>query len=250
MTSPIAPEKFKELGRLYRQADALRRAMEQVAAGTTPDHAKWAGSNSFIRAYNRFANGYQALSGATINVFDETKLRSWADTLWPTQKAAFDQTYTELLILLASLGEFETGASASVSELVDMLALHLRKVVFQRPEREIEIQNAVESLLVGRGYQRGVHYDRESGRVKYSGKDFIPDFNFHSLGTALEVKLLREGGSASDVVEQLSADVTAYKSGYPNVILCVYDLGVIRDVHEFQNDLENTDGVRVCVVKH
>lgn len=246
----ITPANFQALGRLYRQADALRRAMELVVAGTAPDHAKWTGTNSFVRAYNRFANQYGTLAGQPVMVFDESQLRSWADSLWPAQKGLFDQVYAELLILLSSLAEFETGTSASVSELVDLLALHLRKVVFQRPEREIDVQNAVESLLVGRGYQKGVHYDRESGRVKYSGKDFIPDFNFHSLATALEVKLLREGGSASEVVEQLSADVTAYKSKYPNVLLCVYDLGVIRDVHEFQNDLENTDGVRVCVVKH
>jgi len=224
--------------------------MEQVVVGTTPDHAKWSATNSFVRAYNRFARQYNILSKETVMIFSEENLRGWSDTLWPIQKGIFDQTYSELLILLSQLSEYEVGMSASISELVDMLSSNLRKVIFQRPEREIDVQNAVESLLVGRGYQKGVHYDRESGRVRYSGKDFIPDFNFHSVQTALEVKLLKEEGNPSLIVEQLSADIPAYKSAYANVVFCVYDLGVLRDIHEFQNDLQNTDGVRVCVVQH
>jgi hypothetical protein len=239
-----------QLGKLFRQTEALRRAMELVASGTTPDHAKWSATNSFVRAYNRFAQKYHELSHESVMTFNEDSLRSWAESLWPIQKGLFDQVYSELLILTSQLSDYENGASASISELSDLLSSNLRKVIFSKPNKESEVQNAVESLLVGRGYQKGVHYDRESGRVKYSGKDFIPDFNFHSLNTALEIKLIREGISPSTIVEQLSADIPAYKSAYSSILFCVYDLGSLRDVHEFQNDLQNTDGVRVCVVKH
>lgn len=219
-------------------------------AGTTPDHAKWSSTNSFVRAYNRFSKRYGELSGQSTMVFDESKLGTWGDTVWPLQKGLFDQVYAELLILISQLSEYEVGMEASISELSDLMSVNLRKVIFSKPEREVEVQNAVETLLVGRGYQRGVHYDRESGRVRFSGKDFIPDFNFHSIHTALEVKLLKQDMSPSLVVEQLSADIPAYKSGYAHIVFCVYDLGVIRDIQEFQAGLENTDGVRVCVVKH
>jgi hypothetical protein len=244
------PDSVSQLGKLYRQADALRRGMEQVMSGTTPDHAKWSSTNSFIRTFNRFSRRYGELTGEAFASFDEKKLGDWANTLWPIQKGLFDQTYSELLILLSLLSEYEVGLQGSVSELSDLLSINLRKVVFSKPEREVEVQNAVETLLVGRGYQKGVHYDRESGRVRFSGKDFIPDFNFHSINTALEIKLLKENSSPSLMVEQLSADIAAYKAGYSRVIFCVYDLGAIRDVHEFQNGLQNTDGVRVCVIKH
>lgn len=246
----MEPDKVASLARLFRQSDALRRAMEQVFSGTTPDHAKWSSTNSFVRAYNRFAEKYYALSGEGAMLFDESKLTGWADTLWPLQKGIFDQVYAELLILISQLSEYEFGAEASLSELSDLLYVNLRKAIFSKPDKELEVQNAVEALLIGRGYQKGVHYDRESGRVRFSGKDFIPDFNFHSIHTALEIKLLKEGTHPSAIVEQLSADIPAYKSRYAHVLFCVYDVGVLRDIQEFQTGFENTDGVRVCVVKH
>ena len=40
----------------------------------------------------------------------------------------------------------------------------------------VEIPNAIESLLLGRGFSRGADYDRESGKFEFSGKEYIPDF--------------------------------------------------------------------------
>ena len=51
----------------------------------------------------------------------------------------------------------------------------------------------------------------------------------------------------SSCVEEMSADATAYLSVYKNVLFCVYDLGEIRDVNEFQDGLQKEPGVRVCV---
>ena len=239
-----------ELAKISRQAEALKRAMDNVMVGTTPDHAKWGAVNSFIGIYNRYARMFNTNTGQSAVIFDEGRLKPSGDTVWAIQKQHFDQLYAELLILMSNLSEFDTGLSFSISGLTDLLSTNLRKVIFEKPDTELQVQNAVETLLVGRGYQKGVHYDRESGRVRFSGKDFIPDFNFHSLHSALEIKLIKEAGNPSQIVEQLSADIPAYKSHYPNVIFCVYDLGALRDIHEFENGLQNTDGVRVCVVKH
>ena len=57
------------------------------------------------------------------------------------------------------------------------------------PDREVEIQNGIEVLIVGRGMATGTDYDRETGRVKTSGKESIPDFVFPNLKLCLEVKL-------------------------------------------------------------
>lgn len=127
---------------------------------------------------------------------------------------------------------------------------HLRKVIFTSPEREVEVQNAIESLLVGRGYQKGVDYDRESGKFKFSGREFIPDFVFGTPKLALEVKLIKAAAQVSSCVEQMSADTAAYLSAYDNVLFCVYDLGFIRDVPEFQAGIQTLAGARVCVIKH
>jgi hypothetical protein len=148
------------------------------------------------------------------------------------------------------LAAYDTGVSASISEVQDLLVANLRKVIFSKPERETDVQNAVEALLVGRGYQKSIDYDREAGKLKFSGKEFIPDFIFPNFHLALEIKLIKERAHISKCVEEMSADVPAYLSKYKSILFCVYDLGEIRDVNDFQEGLQKQDGVRICVIKH
>ncbi len=42
----------------------------------------------------------------------------------------------------------------------------LRTVIFDKPQKEIEVQNAIEALLLGRGLNKGIDYDRESGKLE------------------------------------------------------------------------------------
>ncbi len=131
-----------------------------------------------------------------------------------------------------------------------MLVANLRKVIFQPPHREADIQNAIEVLMVGRGYQKSVDYDRETGRVKFSGKEFVPDFVFPNYQLVLEVKLIREKTHISRSIEEMSADIPAYLSIYKSILFCIYDMGEIRDMSEIQAGIQNRDGVRVLIVKH
>jgi hypothetical protein len=113
-------------------------------------------------------------------------------------------------VLLKSLLEGEIGYAEDESRnLMDFLQGNLRRAVFATPEREIEIQNAVESLIVGRGMAKGTDYDRETGRVKTSGKESIPDFIFPALKLCLEVKLSRSAESRKAIVDELNADIRA-----------------------------------------
>lgn len=43
----------------------------------------------------------------------------------------------------------------------------LRTVIFDKPQKEIEVQNAIEALLLGRGLNKGIDYDRESGKFEF-----------------------------------------------------------------------------------
>lgn len=126
---------------------------------------------------------------------------------------------------------------------------HIRTVIFQKPERERELQNAIEALLLGRGLAKGLDYDRESGKFGFSGKEYIPDFIIPKMSLCMEVKLLREGRK-SRIIEEISADITAYKKVYERQIYIVYDLGVIQNEIEFKRDIEMADGVKVIIVKH
>ncbi|WP_279629799.1 TIR domain-containing protein [Mucilaginibacter endophyticus] len=78
----------------------LRQAMENVTRGTTPDHAKWTGVNSFVRRYSDLAGLYISLTGDPgVATYDVNNLRSPHDMVWPDQKAIFDQIFMDVLIL-------------------------------------------------------------------------------------------------------------------------------------------------------
>jgi hypothetical protein len=174
----MADDKRIRLKGMFVRVDGLRRAMETVMNGTTPDNGKWGAFASFARAYNALAKQYVAETGDSVNTYDLSKIGVSRGTTWPRQKEIFDMTYADTLILSGILSGYNVGESASVSAIQDMIVANLRKVVFTRPERELEVQNAIETLIIGRGYQKGVSYDRESGKVRFSGKEFIPDFIF------------------------------------------------------------------------
>jgi hypothetical protein len=247
----MTEDKSLILKNLSIRVDALRRAMEANAGGSTPDHGKWGAFKDYARAYNILALEYiRVTNDKGINVYDIDKMKSWANTVWPQQKRVFDAVYADTLILSSVLSAYDVGISASISEIQDLLVANLRKVIYSKPEREIEIQNAIETLLVGRGYQKSIDYDREAGAVKFSGKAFIPDFIFPNLNLSLEVKLITEKQHISKCIEEMSADIPSYLSVYKNVLFCVYDLGLIRDVNEFQEGFHKQNGVRICVIKH
>lgn len=62
----------------------------------------------------------------------------------------------------------------------------LRTVIFDKPQKEIEVQNAIEALLLGRGLNKGIDYDRESGKFEFSGKEYIKILLFLNYHYALK----------------------------------------------------------------
>ena len=69
------------------------------------------------------------------------------------------------------------------------------------------------------------------------------------MSLCIEAKLLREGRK-SKIIEEISADITAYKKVYDRQLFIVYDLGVIQNELEFKRDIEMSAGVKVIIVKH
>lgn len=62
----------------------------------------------------------------------------------------------------------------------------LRTVIFDKPQKEIEVQNAIEALLLGRGLNKGIDYDRESEKFEFSGKEYIQILLFLNYHYALK----------------------------------------------------------------
>ena len=118
------------------------------------------------------------------------------------------------------------------------------------PETERDVQDTVEALLIGRGYEKGTDYDREVGRVKVSSKEVIPDFIVPPADLVMEIKFVKDKSKQGPIVDEINADIAAYSKEYEQLLFVVYDLGVIRDEAEFRRDLETNDCVRVLIVKH
>lgn len=242
-----------ELRAFLQWTIALQQAMESSIRYDDPSNIwKYGGFRNFAVKYNQIL---QAVAQKTVlpPVLDSYKIeniKGVADTIAPQQKEIFDSVYANVLMLRAVLEGKLGVVDEKTTVLKDFLRGRLRSAVFHSPDQEVEIQEIIEQLLIGRGMQKGQDYDREVGRVKIATKESIPDFIFPPLSTALEVKLTKTPARVREVVDEINADVAAYSKKYRQLIFVVYDLGHIRDEVEFRHDLEGAGNVDVIVVKH
>jgi len=181
--------------------------------------------------------------------FNISVIPGCGDAVWSVEKRILERVLINAKILLASLEGSIDFVDDEIDNIENFFSSRLRTVIFNKPDKEIEVQNAIESLLLGRGLSKGTDYDRESGKFEFSGKEYIPDFIISKWNLCIEVKLLRDGRK-SKMIEEISADITAYQKIYQRQLYIVYDLGVIRNEAEFKGDIEKIKGVRVIVIKH
>ena len=246
-------DRKEQLKQLLGNTNALLGAMRFSAATATGDLANignFVSYKTFLRKYNALAQQAAALLPATLDGFDIDKIKGIGDTTWPEQKAYFDMAYSSAAILKAALEGAIGYAEDETHNLRDFFDAKLRSGIFAVPDREVEIQNAIETLIIGRSMVKGIDFDRETGRVKTSGKESVPDFIFPNLNLCLEVKLSKSIDKLRAIVDEINADIRAYATKYDRQLYIVYDLGVIRDEAEFKRDLEATPGVSVIVIKH
>lgn len=124
---------------------------------------------------------------------------------------------------------------------------NLRKSVIKKPKEEKDVQDVIEIMLKSKRYV----FERERTRIHYSNKDYIPDFTFEDLDAVLEVKLCQTDKKEKDIIDEINADIPAYTTKYCNVTFLVYDLGIIRDIDSFREDIEkNNPRIKVLIVKH
>ena len=118
------------------------------------------------------------------------------------------------------------------------------------PENEKYVQEQLRKFLDAQGYRKGIDYERESGRVMFAGKEYIPDFVLKHSNSVIEVKILKDKGHKSRMIEEMNADYSAYTKEYDSIIYLVYDLGIIPDVQVLKRDFEAKGNVKVIVIKH
>ena len=248
-----------QLRELLNMARALLRSMDGVVSSSaTRDGDVWHFSSyrAYAEQYNRLVKAVLHLGvvdQGILGTYDMKNMPGIADTI-PIQQTSYFQSIHGSLSMLCAFLESKTGvgeASHELRELHEFLTERLRPAMIEgKPENEKAVQNTVEQILIGRGMRKGIDYDRETGRVKHSGKESVPDFLFSSLSAVLEIKLVKDRASVSRIVDEMNADVLAYGKKYPYVLFLVYDVGGISDVGEFKRDFESNGKATVIVVKH
>lgn len=136
--------------------------------------------------------------------------------------------------------------SSTILKVLKLCEFRLRKVIRERPEKESEVQNALESLLIG----AEIPYSREKDNIEYSSKTYIPDFTMPKIDLAIDVKLCATRERERAIIAEINDDILAYQTKYGNVLFVVYDTGFIRDVERFAGNFEQLEHVMVRVVKH
>ncbi len=141
----------------------------------------------------------------------------------------------------------DTGPESSeIIKILNLIERKLRRLIRVQPEKERNIQDYVENLLIG----ADITYSRETESIEYSSKTYIPDFSFQKLDLVLEIKFCNRVDREKNIIAEINDDILAYSTKYGNLIFVVYDLGFIRDVDKFISHFEDNEGVVVRVIKH
>ncbi|MHA1973242.1 MAG: hypothetical protein ACTSW1_09625 [Candidatus Hodarchaeales archaeon] len=138
--------------------------------------------------------------------------------------------------------------SGDILTIISLIETKLRKLIRKLPEHENEVNDAIENLLIGAGFDD--KYLREKERIVYSSKAYEPDFVLNYLDLVIEGKYCKEERREKEIIAEINDYITAFKTKYENIIFVVYDNGVIRDEDQFKNDLEQKEHVVVKVIKH
>lgn len=250
--SKLTLDETKQIKVLMSQIRAFCNILQSILSNSNvTDVGRYSSYQQMACTYNDFAENARGILRVPtmFYTFNLNKIPRYGDATWPQEKMILEQTLLYANMLLSGLEGTVDFVEDEFENIANFFQSRLRAAIYQKPEKEIEVQNAIESLLLGRGFSRGADYDRESGKFEFSGKEYIPDFIIPKMSLCIEVKLLR-AGRKSKVIEEISADITAYKKMYPHQLFVVYDLGEIQNETEFKRDIEMTDGVKVIIIKH
>ncbi len=141
----------------------------------------------------------------------------------------------------------DTGPeSSAILKLLSLIETKLRKVIRNPPTKEREVQDSLEGLLIS----ADIEYSRETDSIEYSSKTYTPDFTFHRLDLALELKFCNRQDREKEIIAEINDDILAYRTKYGNAIFVVYDTGFIRDIDRFTATFESQEGIVVRVIKH
>ncbi len=175
-----------------------------------------------------------------------TSPSEYSDTLL-AQYASIFTLDTVRRLVRAKVVEYPTQV---LNELKRDLSDELPKLVETIPKREREVQKHVNTVL-GLRY-KDLDFRWEQFEFPYSIKSYKPDFISERASIAIDVKLCKKEARARGLVDEINADITAYKTHFGWILFLVYDTDKwIEDPMSFTGDFERHNaGVLVSVVTH
>ena len=246
-------EDRKALKILIQKAKDIKKTMEQIYNNIGGKIGfNYSSCNDFARHYQNIveeSKKYIHLPGI-YNSYDTSKLKNVYDMTGIEQMTLFQSVLTSVRLLIATLEENYDYVEDELNSLENFISSKMRLMFTSIPNDEKEVQDNLERLFIGNNMNKGVDYDRETGKFNFSGREYIPDFIIPNLKCCLEVKLLKEKNKKSKIIEEINADITAYSKAYNEIVFIIYDIGVINDVIEFKRDIESSGNIKVIVIKH
>lgn len=95
-----------------------------------------------------------------------------------------------------------------------------------------------------------IFYGRETGKIDYSSKEYIPDFIIHKLDLVIEIKICTSKEKTKRIIDEMNADILPYSKKFKNLLFIVYDLGHIINEDEYRNDVDNNNNIFLRIIKH
>lgn len=229
-------------------AESASKALDPCV-GSSRNFYDYGGYPIYIERYNV----YQHL---TVELFGDEARALFPQILpgfWVIPSEENDRMWrTHLENVAVRLGDLEAylktrlgDTEQRIQSISELIKAHLRPSIFKDPCKEREIQDTLETLF----HVRDLPYLREKDHIKYSSKTYVPDFTFESLNLVVEAKLCNRDGREREIIDEVNADILAYKTKYESIIFIIYDLGFIRDVAQFSADIEKNPNVDAIVIK-
>ena len=215
---PPDKERLRQLLVATKSLQGAIRDVQSSVSGHAIDN--WVGYKQFAIKYTQLAKlvNEEIELPSFIEVFDVDRMPGSDHLLPNNQKEIFEAVIIQLSLLIGTLETHIGVVDDEIFALRDFLQSRLRSAIFTVPEQEKDVQNTIEQLLIGRGMQKGMDYDRETGRVKFSSKEAVPDFIVNKLSLAIEVKLVKNANRVKDVVDEISSDIASYSKGYRQLL--------------------------------
>ena len=242
-----------DLETVYNMADRAARGAERMCSPTGEtesqySYRRYGGYPYYIKEYNRLLGFAAEIDSTVAELFDPVDIGTYSSlhnvpsNMW----ASHAEQAAVALNSLASYLQSRLGKKQQEYEkVIDLIEGNLRPAMHDDPRNEREVQNVLETIFRA----RALDFHREQQTVSYSTKRYIPDFTFDRIGLAVEVKLCKDKDREKDMIDEINADIIGYAGRYDRCVFVVYDLGFIRDVARFSEDIEANPNVHVLIIK-